>query len=311
MPDGARVRQTVPAWQRRWQRLGPAARRTAPWIGRLAAACALAVIGYRMATTPWVAHLSSSKDMPVAGALACVAASLANLMLVAGWWALLRAQGERVDLRFCLSSYGRSQIAKYLPGGVLQYAGRHLLSPGLDQRRVLIASVVEAASLVTLAGGIGLVTKTLLPSLHAGLVVAGLSAAAAAACLVLRRLRFRLRWMLVAVACNLSYLLLQGASLYALVNAQAPATAFNALFVVGLAAVAWAAGFVVVGAPAGLGVREAVLLGFLSGHLVAEASLAVVAVFRIAALVGDAALFLLASAIRRAPARAAAAAEKG
>ena len=59
-------------------------------------------------------------------------------------------------------------------------------------------------------------------------------------------------------------------------------------------ALAWAIGFVVPGAPGGLGVREAMLLTFLSGAVEDKSVLIAAILFRVATTLGDALFFLIA-----------------
>ena len=60
---------------------------------------------------------------------------------------------------------------------------------------------------------------------------------------------------------------------------------------VGMAALAWMAGFVTPGAPAGLGVREAVLLALLERLLTPQQALLVVVLWRVVTTLGDVVFF--------------------
>jgi uncharacterized membrane protein YbhN (UPF0104 family) len=64
------------------------------------------------------------------------------------------------------------------------------------------------------------------------------------------------------------------------------------IFLTGAFASSWILGFVAPGAPAGLGIREAILSAWLSGALPAEQVVLLVVVLRIATTLGD--LFSLA-----------------
>ena len=71
----------------------------------------------------------------------------------------------------------------------------------------------------------------------------------------------------------------------------------DAAFAVGITALAWVAGYAVPGAPAGLGVREAVLLAGLS-LMVGEAhAVVVVLLLRVVTTLGDGLLFAVSAAI--------------
>jgi len=75
----------------------------------------------------------------------------------AGWWVLLRSLALHVPVRWAAASWGRSIVARYIPGNVFMVLGRALSSQrrGLELRRVSAAMVYEqaltfCAALVTL-----------------------------------------------------------------------------------------------------------------------------------------------------------------
>lgn len=65
------------------------------------------------------------------------------------------------------------------------------------------------------------------------------------------------------------------------------------------AGASWMAGFLVIGAPAGLGVREAVFLALLHGHMPESDILLLAAAFRVITFGGDVLLLLLGLVLRR------------
>ncbi len=73
------------------------------------------------------------------------------------------------------------------------------------------------------------------------------------------------------------------------------------LNVVGVFALAWVAGFVTPGAPAGLGVRDAIMVAGLSPVYGAGTALGVTVIMRLATSAGDALAFLAGMAARPAP----------
>jgi uncharacterized membrane protein YbhN (UPF0104 family) len=66
-------------------------------------------------------------------------------------------------------------------------------------------------------------------------------------------------------------------------------------------AVAWLAGYVIPGAPAGLGVREAVLTAFLSPHIEAGIVVSAALLWRVVSLAADALLAAIGFSLRPAP----------
>ena len=263
-------------------------------------------------------------------ALAGFAASVGLYQLAlaggaAAWCVLLAATGERPRYRSVLAIQLVSQAAKYLPGNVAQYAGRTVLAArqGHAPARVLVTLVVETACAVI--GGAAFVLATLGPAGRApwrgeallwrtGAVLLAVAAAGVLAGRLLGHPRIR-RWArlppagegetgpgpgawLACIAGNWASFLLLGlcAALLArtFFGAAAPFAELAGLF-----AAAWVAGFVTPGAPAGLGVREAVLAGGLRPLLGPEVALALPLLFRLMTVTGDGVAFALGTLLRR------------
>jgi len=130
---------------------------------------------------------------------------------------------------------------------------------------------------------------------RAALLAAGAAAALAAAYAGLRARAARIpsagAWAACVAATWFVFLLLAAAA--ALLGGALLAARLPLAPLAGLLAVAWVAGFVVPGAPAGLGVREAVLVAGL-GHLTSPGvALALPLLLRLVTVLGDAAAFPL------------------
>ncbi|MEM8996668.1 MAG: hypothetical protein AAGF23_17920 [Acidobacteriota bacterium] len=244
--------------------------------------------------------------------------------LALGWWCLLRARGDRPPASQVATVTFLAQVGKYLPGSVGQYVGRvELLRPHAVGRGpavrvlageglVLVALALAAAPLVIEALDVAAPAPGGLPwpalaDFFAELLaaVAGRprvawtfavigSAAAAAGGLWLAGAGPR---GLSALPPYSSYLLLQGLSLAVL---AAPLSERSAPLGVVLAsfAVSWVAGFVVLGAPAGLGVRDFVLVVLLTPALGEPAALAAALAHRWVVTAGDGLALLLGLALR-------------
>lgn len=237
--------------------------------------------------------------------LVALAASLAAMSAVAlGWYVLLRGLVGRLSFKRTVSAFVLSQPAKYLPGNVLHFASRHVLlrGDGLDHGDLIAATVMESASLVTtgLILGSFSIGAWLAHGAWAGtaplvMLAAGLLWSVALVW-VLRRHRQRWRvvlWSTVAhLGCAASYFLcsalalemLGGANLAALTSSQ----------VLAAVALSWVAGYVVVGAPGGIGVREALLLAFLGAGTANAALLGAVLAQRLCMIAADLLLFVAA-----------------
>lgn len=250
-------------------------------------------------------------------------------VLLAGviWYILLRSVGEPARPRAALAIFAVAQFGKYVPGNVAHLAGRVVLAvqAGFVRERVLatialeiawavLSSVSVAGGALALAGAQGLVTGIAAPP---AAVLAGVAGAALlvpfAGAAVLRHLPERVRakvpglsevqvpgpWPLAAcfvIGC-LSMLLLS--AIPALLNASVfGGGGQQYLTVAGVFALAWVVGFIAPGAPAGLGVRDAILMAGLTPLYGAGAALGVTVVMRVVTTAGDGIAFLIGMAAR-------------
>jgi glycosyltransferase 2 family protein len=282
-----------------------------PWLKRslhlLGSALGIAGVGFvavqlhaywdqieagRLGATGWL----------VVGLLALVYGA-ANLMLAVAWWNLLGHLGVVVSKAWAVRAYGLSQIAKYLPGNVFHLAGRQALGmtaglPALPLAR----SAVWELGLIALAGATFLV---LVVPLRVEAWPAWWSLAAFGALAPLLVLSGR-RLLSAAVAVVLSwqviFLLVSGAIFAAVLAMVAPAGLSAGLLpaVGGAYVVAWLAGLITPGAPAGVGVRELVLLYLFAARFAPADLLIAVLIARVVTVSGDLLYFIAAT---RMPAR--------
>lgn len=260
--------------------------------GRLVEAGQWAVLGWRM--------------------LVGVPIYLVGLCSIAAAWCLLQsALSERPAFyRQLFAIYATTQFAKYAPGNVAHYLGRHLWlrKQGFEHTKLLLGTLGEAVLLVAAATAWASPawsgwqehlawTPPLWLSLSLGwlLVVVGLAGVQGVS-----RLHRRLAWMSrlrperVAALFPL-YVAFFGCATLAL---AVPACAMNAgevsLPLLAMAtAASWVAGFLVIGAPAGVGVREAVFVLLLRGHAPPEGAVLLAAAFRVISFCGDFSLLLI------------------
>lgn len=238
----------------------------------------------------------------VAAAAVLYGASMA--LLAFAWHALLKGLGVGgLGRTRTMAIYATSQFGKYFPGSVLQYVGRHTLlrQQGLTHRLLLLCALLEAALLIAAALAWAAPLATLYVPIDVplawGVIVAGLASAG----WLLQRHALKLgegtsvalRWLAVAFACYIGFFGTMGltfdlASGFAGTATVPVATRYAAV------AASWIAGFVIIGAPAGIGVREAVFLALMAGALSSDATLAAVSAFRIATFGGDLLAFVVA-----------------
>lgn len=237
---------------------------------------------------------------------------LAGLLGVHLAWAVLvnRAQPDaRATVRSAFIVASRAQIAKYLPGNVFHLAGRQALAAkrGWSQSAPGAASAFElimlpmAALLVVVVGSATLGSDQIeLPLDPRLLALGGALAITAGVLLIFKLERLSLMrshlasWRNVAVplvAAYVGFFVLGGLAQSVMLPGTAIATAVVA------SATAWIAGYVTPGAPAGVGVREAVFL-----VAIGQESLVITVAligFRLVSVTADLIVFLLGAFIDR------------
>jgi hypothetical protein len=218
-----------------------------------------------------------------------------NALLALAWREILLRFDTVIDRRSALRTYGISQIAKYVPGNVFQFASRQVIGLSRSLAGGALARSVYWELGVLSSSGV-LVGLLALPLLLQDLPVWGggalfVAAAAGAGVAVSRRLG---RPVAAAVAYHVAFLALAGGVfLVVLTDLGSPSVtqAGLALAAVGSYVVAWLAGLLTPGAPAGVGVREVVLLFLLGDQQPEQALLVAVLAHRAATLVGDVLFF--------------------
>ena len=258
-------------------------------VGTLLALAGMVAIGWRMHTTltPDVWTQFSAKRL---GTLAMVAllSSVWPLVLARGWQHMLTHLGLRVTTAWTTRTYVRAHLARYLPGNIFQFAARQAtgVAAGLPGAPLAKSAVLELAVQVAVgAAFLPLAAPLLLP--HIPQTVALVTTLVLQSVLVGLCIRFQSmalgRAMWTHAAAQLFYAWLSLTVLFLV--GHPPMQLLPALL--GAQIAAWLLGLVVPGAPAGLGVREAVLVVLLRGHM-AEPEILLGAVFsRVVTMVGD------------------------
>ena len=211
--------------------------------------------------------------------------------------------------------FGRSQILKYLPSNVLHLVGRHGMARaiGASHSSLLLATAAESALLVTAGAAMALVfalpllvrfvVAPISQSVTSLSIIVALGALGITAFLWLKYkgyLDAKHVWFVgVAVLLYTCFFLLNGAILYALLLA-ADGLVLQPWLIVGVTASAWLGGFVVPGAPAGLGIREMILLSGLElAGSAGPSALAAAIGYRIVTFGGDVVVALVSLAMSR------------
>lgn len=227
----------------------------------------------------------------------------AGLLLALAWRDLLNHLGISADTRWAVRNYGLSQLAKYVPGNIFHLAGRQAIgvAAGLPAWP-LAKSVLWELGTISIIGS--LFVLLVLPFFMgeitgASALVIFLISVLVCACVAYRWFSL---WVARAVSRYAVFLALSGVIFVAVLCLVVPSgPAITPFFTVtcGAYVVAWLAGLVTPGAPAGAGVRELVLFSILR-PVVGEADLlAAILVGRIVTVVGDVVYYLLAVCIRQ------------
>jgi uncharacterized membrane protein YbhN (UPF0104 family) len=237
--------------------------------------------------------------------VAFVAGLAAMTLLGANWLVILRAGGARAPWRRGLGWFFVGQLGKYVPGGIWPIVGQAELAArdGVTRSTAyrgtalsMVATLLGAAAVAAAAGLVAPSGSRAIPALLA-LGVAALMIGLAAAPLrrLLHRLADRLTrrelrlpdgvWFAGIVARYLPMWVLF--AVMTVGSAHALGAELDAALVVTLvyaACLSWMAGFVIIGLPGGLGVREAVLISLLTGPLGAGIAVSTALISRIVSI---------------------------
>lgn len=256
--------------------------------------------------------------------IAAAAFFYASIIPVSAWaWRLLlRDMGVEKPWRELVEIMAITQIAKYVPGNVGVHLGRAGMSiaRSIPSRPLVVSMLMETVLAVGAALVIGLAgialsplgSRALVAELRDPLWIAGLVLATVAIAIV--TFRFLAPPLLQRISPRYAGLLATGPTPRMPVLAQTfSAYAINYIFIgIGLStmayvmlpdvthepallcasfALAWVAGFFTPGAPAGLGIREGLMLIILGTTYASEDALVITIAFRFATMLGDILLF--------------------
>lgn len=244
------------------------------------------------------------------------------------WYLLLMGVGESPSLTETGAIFTVSQFSKYIPGNIAQHVSRLAISTarGWDAARVLLTMVIEASWAVLASSFLAFIALILfdsstsvldisLPSpLQLIALVCFVILLPIAAYILLRNIipryfprlsslsRMSFPSLPLLVLCfilGLFGFVLQGVLITILAKGIFNAASVNFWVITGIFAVAWVAGFLTPGAPAGLGIREAVLVAGLTPIYGGGVALGITIAARLVTTMTDGAAFLLGLAASR------------
>lgn len=224
---------------------------------------------------------------------------LLNLLLAFGWWNLLFHFKIKVPLFWATRTYGISHVAKYIPGNVFHFASRQGLGMAKDiPAWPLVKSSGWEIGLLSLSGLLLsiLVIPLLFPSIKMAFVVVAFVAVTGAVVFILKQAFDDAVWHAF-----LLYLLFHALSgsifvgIQALVSQSIPEPILSLM---GAYTLAWLVGMLTPGAPAGIGVREFVLLAFFDTIIAEQELLIAIILGRIVTVLGDGLFYLLCTRLK-------------
>lgn len=290
----------------------------------LGMAISLLCLGYffTKAAAAWNdVHLQPTASIFITLGAALLPILVAYAALAMNWVILLRCVQIHIPASIGTGIYLAAQFAKYLPGNVAQYAGRVVLTKrrGYSTTSVALSMALELMLLLAFAAALSvpladMVVHALrtawsgswLPRAFISLVIAVATIGATILFIMRRRslLSGARRWVLnlrahlrgkhlasklFASACLAGAALsLCGFSLLILNSDSASGLQLKgALGVISLYSLAWLVGLLTPGAPAGLGVREAILTGGLTPLFGVNQAVSSALLFRLLTTVAD------------------------
>lgn len=291
-------------------------------LGSLLALAALAYFGNTLAQYwPQTSDLLRQPTAVRALALAMLLLVMGYVLSALCWQQICRALDLSLRPLQAMRIYFVSQFGKYLPGNVAQHAGRLALGmrENLSGTALATSQMIEIALVIAMMAALVLLSGTSdMVQWKSGLErIAGWQVPIAL--LVLSVLGW-LGWRIPGVAARVRHVVallrdlsttrrgigrLAAAALLALANIVVTAAALHLLIIAvvepGTAPsfpvtcqifiAGWLAGFVTPGSPAGLGVREAVMLKMLSQSVATPDAAAICLLFRIATTLTDLLVF--------------------
>lgn len=243
------------------------------------------------------------------------------------WLVFTRSlSGRKIPFMAAMPVYTHSNILKYVPGNVLQYVGRNALAAkmGISHVDVACATILDIMFCVI---GTGIVSMALLGSLVPELIgkygmqilivgIVGVLLLAAVAAALFLKFRDKFKGYLSRYSKALEKenrpQLIRGILYYLAQNTFSAVMYFVCLRLIfgssasvrelvtytGAFLFAWIIGFITIGAPGGIGVREGVMI-FVCGDKYADKVILFVLVMRIASTIADVAAFIIGKLVGR------------
>jgi hypothetical protein len=287
-------------------------------VGTLLVLVAFYFIGVKIwANQLWLLEWQLTPLILFISILCMILYGISGFFLATAWgWLLIWSGQPDIELKHCYSIYGRTQIAKYIPGNIFHFAGRHLLGrqAGFGDFALIGASVYEIGGVILAAGVVGIsgmiffnFSEMSLSPLPVVLILFIVMSSIFIFSLVMPKMA---KWrgidlptpnakqviigLAPAYGLYLIFFGIIGSILALLIYTMTDLPIFaNFGMIISVFSIAWISGFVTPGAPAGVGIREAILILLLTPLLGESQSLIVALIFRLISILGDTIFFVL------------------
>ena len=286
----------------------PAQRSLAGIVGLAIGVAGLAFVGIRIARD-WDQIVETMRSANPAWLVAAVVAGLVSMTLIAvNWLSLIARRGHATSLSTGLSWFFVGQLGKYVPGGIWPVVGQAELASraGPDRRSTYLATA--SSMITTLLGAVAVAAVSGLVSPYDRWITAaliGLGLTVGFASLALPPVRNALgrsasaiarrpvdlpdaRVVAVYTVRHVPVWVMYGAmNICVFVALGGSIDTGLAVDLVFASALSWIVGFVVIGVPGGIGVRESVFVGLMTGPIGATLALSVAVTSRLVTVVVD------------------------
>jgi uncharacterized membrane protein YbhN (UPF0104 family) len=225
-----------------------------------------------------------------------------NVALAVAWRDLLEHCGSTGNARWAVRVFGVTQLAKYIPGNFFHLASRQTIGmhDGHGAGALLKSAAWEFAAIVTSAVVFAAWLMPLL--LHGvGYVYSGIVFVIALVTVGVIARRYFSTLVMRAIYWYVGFLLVSGLLFFATLQLLTPDTSLlHALpGICGAYIIAWLAGAITPGAPAGIGIREVVMFALLQAIVGQSELLVAIVLSRAITAGGDTLFYFYALAMRK------------
>jgi len=224
-----------------------------------------------------------------------------NIMLAFAWKNLLIHFNSPIEWRSAIKIYGQTQLAKYVPGNIMHLASRQTMGMSMGIPAFPLAkSTVWELGLISLTGSFFVILAA--PLFFSEIPQGGAILGFIFTLIIIQLfiVKFFSSFIGKAIAWYTLFLLTAGLLFSGLLNCLTSESNLihRHLFVIsGAFVIAWLAGLVTPGAPAGIGIREAILATLLKDLTSESELLLCIMLSRMITVTGDLLFFIFASMV--------------